>query len=1168
MACRLASLAWLVCALTVGAQSWIPTPPDLGGVTPTPTGFLAVGGFGSVLTSENGRDWANHPAGTTNRLNGVVLGNGIFVAVGAAGTIATSSDGANWTVQTVGSNPLNAVAFGAGKFLAVGKAGTVLSSTDGKTWQPVSAGTSSDLNAVTFAAGKFVIIGALGTILTSQTGASFTAQSSPDGVSLNAVTFGSGLFVAVGDAPGTHASVITSADGVTWIAQSNAALNGLHAVGYGNGLFTAAGAFGFVESSPDGRNWTQQTVAARLDSDFRGVAFSGGNWALVGELGTIALSPDAITWSLAAGPMPYAGGQVAYGNGLFVTVGQNQQGNGVIATSTDGLLWKTESYTASNRFHGVAFGLGNFVAVGEAGEVATSTDGHAWVKRNVGVTDRLNGVYFVNGRFFILGSGGTLLVSADAVTWTPIDLDFPFFSTDLHAITYAAGKYVLVGSGNILASTDGVNFDGVFSDNRFVFQGVTYGAGRFLAVGANFFTANSGGIVTSTDGSKWTVQSADQYANLNNVAFGDQFVIVGDRGTVLTSPAGTNFTNQSIGETRGYLGAVQGTNDVWVVTGDNTHALVLIPAGGSTPPPPGECVPAPRALVSWWRGEGNAQDSAGQNNGVFQGNAVANLPEKVGLGFVFDGQSAIEVPNNSSLQPPNVSVEAWVLLRELNSPNASVPGLQYIVFKRNSRAVNFEGYALMKHLDNAGVPRFSFQTTSASGLNVVADSTTVVATNSFYHLVGTYDGRKTSLYVNGNLEASVDAPLALDYGDRPLFIGASGEPNFEGKLVGEVDEVSLYNEALTPGEVRSIYQAGSAGKCAPAPVKTVTANTSGTIELPPSPPGLDLVVTAEPATPSAPPVDAKVVINNAISVLRTTLGAAPGSTLELIVNALLDAKVIEVRDGGILVVQGKVIGDVENVAGIVSRDPVLTDKLKSIGSLVEENEPIINALGVGAIISYIQPEITKVFAKFPAGALPGGIHAEQTGTTGLGAIQINGDYTQDPDAILAIAIQGTNYVSGGAQQYDRLEVSGTATLTGKIAFGLLNTSGGTDGAVFQPPTGAVFDVVVANEILATNITIRGPIWGTGLQFVPVIAQFNDGREALRLIATNVAPVLDVQSDENGTKVLFPSNYLGHYVLQATSSLSSPVWQDLPGNSAVVAITTSDRARFFRLKKVE
>ncbi|MGD0260559.1 MAG: hypothetical protein ABSD29_12135, partial [Verrucomicrobiota bacterium] len=42
------------------------------------------------------------------------------------------------------------------------------------------------------------------------------------------------------------------------------------------------------------------------------------------------------------------------------------------------------------------------------------------------------------------------------------------------------------------------------------------------------------------------------------------------------------------------------------------------------------CFPAPSGLVSWWPGDGNANDIASTNNGTLQGGATANAPGVVG----------------------------------------------------------------------------------------------------------------------------------------------------------------------------------------------------------------------------------------------------------------------------------------------------------------------------------------------------------------------------------------------------------------------------------------------------------------------------------------------------------------------------------------------------------
>lgn len=52
--------------------------------------FVAVGGWGTILTSPDGRNWRRVDSGTENSLQAVAYGGGQFVAVGAQGIILTS----------------------------------------------------------------------------------------------------------------------------------------------------------------------------------------------------------------------------------------------------------------------------------------------------------------------------------------------------------------------------------------------------------------------------------------------------------------------------------------------------------------------------------------------------------------------------------------------------------------------------------------------------------------------------------------------------------------------------------------------------------------------------------------------------------------------------------------------------------------------------------------------------------------------------------------------------------------------------------------------------------------------------------------------------------------------------------------------------------------------
>ena len=225
------------------------------------------------------------------------------------------------------------------------------------------------------------------------------------------------------------------------------------------------------------------------------------------------------------------------------------------------------------------------------------------------------------------------------------------------------------------------------------------------------------------------------------------------------------------------------------------------------------CVPPPSELVSWWPGEGTANDVIGTNTGTLSASGAMFASAEVGHGFRFDGTNGyVQIPDSPSLKPANVTVEAWVWL----DPSVS-PGTEVVVFKKNSWSYLFEGYNLAKEHVNNGNGTFSdhFSLVIANnGNQVVTRSTTVVQRGVWYHVAGTYDGNKATIWVNGVAEASNIAGFPLDYGTRPVFIGQTGEAApYDNFLAGIIDEPSIYSRALTTNEIQVIYNAGSAGKC-------------------------------------------------------------------------------------------------------------------------------------------------------------------------------------------------------------------------------------------------------------------------------------------------------------------------------------------------------------------
>jgi hypothetical protein len=251
-----------------------------------------------------------------------------------------------------------------------------------------------------------------------------------------------------------------------------------------------------------------------------------------------------------------------------------------------------------------------------------------------------------------------------------------------------------------------------------------------------------------------------------------------------------------------------------------------------------QCDPSPTGLISWWPGDGNANDIASTNNGFLEGGATADTPGVVDTAFVFDGTNGyMAIPDAPSLHPANLTVETWIRSDLLDATaNGGYPGQQYIVFHQNTRHGNFEGFDLAKDREPPFVgttDKWCFEVTSTNGVNIFVESTTPVHTNEWYHVAGVRGSNYLQIYVNGVLEDQTTVDFPVNYGNFPLYFADTGESYYDPKFAGALDEVGLYDRALSSNEIYAIYAAGRNGRCK---LPTALALDLATNELQPSSP--------------------------------------------------------------------------------------------------------------------------------------------------------------------------------------------------------------------------------------------------------------------------------------------------------------------------------------------
>jgi len=227
--------------------------------------------------------------------------------------------------------------------------------------------------------------------------------------------------------------------------------------------------------------------------------------------------------------------------------------------------------------------------------------------------------------------------------------------------------------------------------------------------------------------------------------------------------------------------------------------------------------------MAWWTGDGDASDFAGTNNGVLMNGATATASGLVGEAFSFDGlDSYVQLPNLVAGQSEG-TIEFWFNVNTWNWTSGCCglwlwSGALYLPDSGSS----FDGMDLGTHPDATSTGELMFGLFTGGNWRW-AKSGVTPQPGVWYHVAGTWGSDGIWIYVNGLL-----AGVNLSYfGAAPSVVQYSllGRSSWPGSVTdGLIDELSIYNRALSANEILCIYDAGSAGKCK-QPVVTFQAQS-------------------------------------------------------------------------------------------------------------------------------------------------------------------------------------------------------------------------------------------------------------------------------------------------------------------------------------------------------
>jgi len=197
----------------------------------------------------------------------------------------------------------------------------------------------------------------------------------------------------------------------------------------------------------------------------------------------------------------------------------------------------------------------------------------------------------------------------------------------------------------------------------------------------------------------------------------------------------------------------------------------------------------------------------GGKNGSLQAGATF-APGKVSQAFAFNGGNYVRVPANSSFNIPGAfTIDTWFRGTPTNNFHIALVDKSHGFVDNRGWVLQFFG----------GYLNFALGT----GTNfLLVPTNSNVLDGKFHHVAGVFDGTSIRIYLDGVLQ-NVTPLGSATYVDnnRDLYIGAAwGGGSPQRGFNGLVDEVELFNRALSQAEIQALYNASSAGKCNVAPL--------------------------------------------------------------------------------------------------------------------------------------------------------------------------------------------------------------------------------------------------------------------------------------------------------------------------------------------------------------
>jgi len=191
--------------------------------------------------------------------------------------------------------------------------------------------------------------------------------------------------------------------------------------------------------------------------------------------------------------------------------------------------------------------------------------------------------------------------------------------------------------------------------------------------------------------------------------------------------------------------------------------------------------------------------SGEENHGTLDGGSYTESQDDYGNALKLDGSNDfVRVGDDNSLNDfDKFTITAWVKTNDIAS-------YQSIISKSGDDPAHTKGFVL----DLESNSELTLWIYTSGWEKVAYDISTEIEVGDWYHIAGVYDGDELKLYIDGDKVATEEEVGTLKNSNEDLLIGADYGFNPEGFWNGSLDEVAIFDSALSSDEIEEIYDEG------------------------------------------------------------------------------------------------------------------------------------------------------------------------------------------------------------------------------------------------------------------------------------------------------------------------------------------------------------------------